>query len=271
MSLAGKTLFISGASRGIGLAIALRAARDGANIALLAKTDAPDPRLPGTIHTAAEQIRAAGGQALPLAVDIRDEEAVQKAAARTVEQFGGIDICVCNASAIFLSGSLATPAKRLDLMLDINVRGSFVTAQACLPHLQKARNPHILTLSPPLNLQPEWFARHPAYTTSKYAMSLMMYGLAAEGRAHGVAANALWPKTVIATAALAMLGGTVHAGNCRTADIVADAAWQIFMQDARTYTGQFLIDENVLRAAGVSDFGNYAVDPSQTLLPDLFI
>lgn len=271
MSLSGKTLFISGASRGIGLSIALRAARDGANIAILAKTDAPDPRLPGTIHSAAEQIRAAGGQALPLAVDIRDEEAVQRAAMQTAEQFGGIDICVCNASAIFLSSTADTPAKRLDLMLDINVRGTFITAQACLPWLKQAPNPHILTLSPPLNLQEQWFAHHPAYTTSKYAMSLMMYGLAAEGRASGVAANALWPRTVIATAALAMLGGRIKAGNCRAPDIVADAAWHVFMQDARHYSGQFLIDEDVLRAAGVTDFSPYAVDPELPLLPDLFI
>lgn len=271
MSLAGKTLFISGASRGIGLAIALRAARDGANIAILAKTSEPDPRLPGTIHSAAELITAAGGQALALAVDIRDEEAVKAAAEQTAAHFGGIDICVCNASAIFLSSALETPAKRLDLMLDINVRGTFVTAQACLPYLKQAANPHILTLSPPLDLQSKWFARHPAYTTSKYGMSLMMFGLAAEGRAYGVAANALWPKTVIATAALAMLGGAVKPENCRKPEIVADAAYQIFLQDAKAYTGQFLIDEDVLTAAGVKDFDDYAVKPGQPLLPDLFL
>lgn len=271
MSLAGKTLLISGASRGIGLAIALRAARDGANIAVLAKTEAPDARLPGTIHTAAEQIRQAGGQALSLAVDIRDETAVQRAAERTAAEFGGIDICVCNASAIFLAGTTDLPAKRLDLMLDINVRGTFVTAQACMPWLRQAANPHILTLSPPLNLHPRWFAAHPAYSTSKYAMSLMMYGLAAEGRAHGVAANALWPRTVIATAALAMLGGAVKPENCRHPTIVADAAWHILQRDARQYTGQFLIDEDVLGEAGVTDFSGYAVDPGQSLLPDLFL
>lgn len=271
MSLAGKTLLISGASRGIGLAIALRAARDGANIAVLAKTEQPDPRLPGTIHSAAEQIRAAGGQALSLAVDIRDEEAVHRAAERTAAEFGGIDICVCNASAIFLSGSTDTPAKRLDLMLDINVRGTFITAQACLPWLRRAANPHILTLSPPLDLNPRWFAGHPAYTTSKYAMSLMMVGLAAEGRSSGVAANALWPRTVIATAALAMLGGTVKPQNCRHPTIVADAAWHILQRDARHYTGQFLVDEDVLREAGMTDFDTYAVEPGQPLLPDLFL
>lgn len=271
MSLAGKTLFISGASRGIGLAIALRAARDGANITILAKTTEPDPRLPGTIHSAAELIEAAGGKALALAVDIRDEAAVQAAAQQTAEQFGGIDICVCNASAIFLSPSLETPAKRLDLMLDINVRGTFVTAQACLPYLKQAANPHILTLSPPIDLQAKWFAHHPAYTTSKFGMSLMMFGLAAEGRAYGVAANALWPKTVIATAALTMLGGAVKPENCRKPEIVADAAYQIFLQDAKTYTGQFLTDEEVLKAAGIHDFDDYAYAPGQALLPDLFL
>ena len=271
MSLARKTLFISGASRGIGLAIALRAARDGANIAILAKTSEPDPRLPGTIHSAAELIEAAGGKALALAVDIRDETAVQAAAKQTAEQFGGIDICVCNASAIFLSPTLETPAKRLDLMLDINVRGTFVTAQACLTYLKQAANPHILTLSPPIDLQAKWFAHHPAYTTSKFGMSLMMFGLAAEGRAYGVAANALWPKTVIATAALAMIGGAVKPENCRKPEIVADAAYQIFLQDAKTYTGQFLTDEAVLTAAGVINFDDYAFAPGQALLPDLFL
>lgn len=271
MSLAGKTLFISGASRGIGLAIALRAARDGANIAILAKTTEPDPRLPGTIHSAAKLIEAAGGKALALAVDIRDEAAVQAAAQQTAEHFGGIDICVCNASAIFLSPTLETPAKRLDLMLDINVRGTFVTAQACLPYLKQATNPHILTLSPPIDLQAKWFAHHPAYTTSKFGMSLMMFGLAAEGRAYGVAANALWPKTVIATAALTMLGGAVKPENCRKPEIVADAAYQIFLQDAKTYTGQFLTDEEVLKAAGIHDFDDYAYSPGQALLPDLFL
>ena len=271
MTLRGKTLFISGASRGIGLAIALRAARDGANIAILAKTDTPDPRLPGTIHSAAELITAAGGQALPLAVDIRDEQAVQHAAEATAERFGGIDICVCNASAIFLAGTPELPSKRLDLMLDINVRGSYITAQACWPWLKQAANPHILTLSPPLNLDPRWFAGHPAYTTSKYAMSLMMYGLAAEGRSQGIAANALWPQTVIATAALAMLGGLVKPEHCRQPDIVADAAHAIFLEDAKTYSGQFLIDEQVLRARGMVDFSHYAVSAGQPLLDDLFI
>lgn len=271
MSLSGKTLFITGASRGIGLAIGLRAARDGANIVILAKTETPDPRLPGTIYTAARQIEDAGGRALPLAVDIRDEEALARAAATAADTFGGIDICVCNASAIFLSSTLDTPAKRLDLMLDINVRGTFLTAQACLPWLRQSTNAHILTLSPPINLEPRWFAQHPAYSTSKYAMSLMMYGLAAEGRGHGVAANALWPASVIDTAALAMLGGRIQPGNCRHPAIVAEAAWHIFQQDARHYTGQFLTDEQVLRQAGIEDFSRWAVDPSQDLLPDLFL
>lgn len=271
MSLSGKTLLISGASRGIGLAIALRAARDGACIGILAKTEQPDPRLPGTIYSAARAIEEAGGQALPLAVDIRDEEALQAAVNRVGEHFGGIDICVCNASAIFLAGSSELPTKRLDLMLDINVRGTYLTAQACLPWLRQSSNAHILTLSPPINLDPKWFAGHPAYTTSKYAMSLMMYGLSAEGRAHGIAANALWPRTVIDTAALSMLGGRIQPGNCRSPAIVAEAAWHVFQHDARQYTGQFLVDEEVLRAAGISDFTPYAVDPQQPLLPDFFL
>ena len=269
-NLAGKTLFISGASRGIGLAIALRAARDGARIAIAAKTATPDPRLPGTINTAADAVRAAGGEALALQVDIRDEDAVQAAVARTVEHFGGIDILVNNASAISLTGTPATPLKRYDLMMDINVRGSFVCAQACLPHLQRAANPHILSLSPPLNLAPKWLGAHPAYTTSKYAMSLIALGLAEELKAQGIAVNTLWPQTLIATSALSVVGsGLGEMG--RKPEVMADAAWHILTADARQRTGHSLIDEAVLREAGVTDFTPYLVTPGVTPLLDLFL
>ena len=276
MSLRGKTLFVSGGSRGIGLAIALRAARDGANVALAAKTDAPNPKLPGTIHTAAAAIEAAGGRALPLVCDIRDEASVQAAVAATVAQFGGIDILVNNASAISLTGTLETPMKRFDLMFGVNVRGTFLCSQVCLPHLKASaaagRNPHILTLSPPLNLDPKWFAPHVAYTMAKYGMSLCVLGMAEEFRQEGIGVNALWPRTVIATAALLMIpGAREQMDRTRQPSIMADAAYAILTRDARTTTGNFFLDDDVLREAGVADFDRYAVKPGMPLLPDLFL
>ena len=269
--LKGKTLFITGASRGIGKAIALRAARDGANVAVAAKTVDPHPKLPGTIHSAAAEIASAGGKALPLAIDIRSEEQVASAVAKTVERFGGIDILVNNASAISLTGTLETPMKRFDLMFAVNVRGTFACSQACLPHLLKAENPHILNLSPPLSMEPRWFGGHCAYTMSKFGMSMCVLGMAAEFRGRGVAVNALWPRTVIATAAISMLGGTVAERVCRKPSIVADAAHAILVRDSRGCTGNFFLDEEVLREAGVTDFTPYAVDPGSPLAPDLFV
>ncbi|HET9210977.1 MAG TPA: NAD(P)-dependent oxidoreductase [Thermoanaerobaculia bacterium] len=269
--LKGKTLFITGASRGIGKAIALRAAADGANVAIAAKTAEPHPKLPGTIYSAAEEIEATGGRALPLQVDIRDEDQVLAAVARTVETFGGIDILVNNASAISLTSTLETPMKRFDLMWGVNARGTYLCSQACLPHIKRAANPHILTLSPPLNLDPKWFAHHVAYTIAKYGMSLCVLGMAEEFRKDGIAVNALWPRTVIHTAALAMLGGITPPENCRKPEIVADAAHVILTRDSREQTGRFLIDEDVLREAGVSDFERYAVTPGKPLHPDLFL
>jgi citronellol/citronellal dehydrogenase len=269
-TLAGKTLFITGASRGIGLAIALRAARDGANVAIAAKTERPHPKLPGTIHDAAAAIEAAGGRALPIRCDIREEDEVRAAVAATVERFGGIDVLVNNASAISLTGTLETPMKRFDLMFGVNVRGTFLTSQACLPHLLNAPNPHILNLAPPPNLDPKWFGPHVAYTMAKYGMSLCVLGMAEEFRDRGVAVNALWPRTVIHTAALAMIPG-VEARGCRTPEIMADAAHAVLTTPSRERTGQFLIDEDVLRAVGVTDFERYAVEPGQPLLPDLFL
>lgn len=269
-TLQGKTLFISGASRGIGLAIALRAARDGANVVIAAKTAEPDPRLPGTIHTAAAEVEAAGGRALALQLDIRDEDAVQAAVARAAEHFGGIDILVNNASAISLTRTPDTPLKRYDLMMDINVRGSFVCAQACLPHLKRAANPHILSLSPPLNLDPKWLGVHAAYTTSKYAMSLIALGLAEELKAQGIAVNTLWPQTIIATSALNV--ASVGLGEMgRKPQIMADAAWHVLTADSRSLTGRSLIDEAVLREAGVTDFSAYLVTPGVTPIIDLFL
>ncbi len=275
-SLAGKTMFISGGSRGIGLAIALRAARDGASVAIAAKTDSPNPKLPGTIHTAAAEIERAGGQALPLLCDIRDESAIAAAVAATVDRFGGIDILINNASAISLTGTLATPLKRFDLMFGVNVRGTFACSQACLPHLVRAadagRNPHILTLSPPLSLDPSWFAPHVAYTMSKYGMSMCVLGMAEEFRAQGVAVNALWPRTVIATAALAMIPeAAAQLERTRRPEIMADAAHAVLVRDARTTTGNFFLDEDVLRETGVTDFERYATKPGNPLLPDLFL
>ncbi|NBB92176.1 MAG: SDR family NAD(P)-dependent oxidoreductase [Gammaproteobacteria bacterium] len=270
-SLAGKTLFITGASRGIGLSIALKAAADGANVAVAAKTDRPHPKLPGTIHTAAEEIEKAGGQALPLKVDIRDETAVAEAMAQTADAFGGIDVLVNNASAIYLAPTPDVPMKRYDLMHNVNTRGTFVCSQAALPHLEKADNPHILNLSPPLNMDPKWFAPHVAYTMAKYGMSMCVLGMAEEFRDRGIAVNALWPKTVIATAALAMLGDAVKPENCRKPEILADTAHWILTQPSREVTGHFFIDEDVLEKMGVTELDQYAVKPGEELLPDLFL
>jgi len=263
MSLAGKTLFVSGASRGIGLAIALRAARDGANVAIVAKTTQEHPKLPGTIYTAADEIEKAGGAALAIACDIRDEEKVREAAAATAEKFGGIDICVNNASAISLTPTLKTDMKRYDLMQSINTRGTFVCSQATLPYLKKAANPHILTLSPPLDMRAKWFAPHVAYTIAKFGMSLCTLGMAEEFRGEGVAVNSLWPLTTIDTAAVRnLLGGEGMAKSSRTPEVLADAAYAIFNRPSRECTGNFFIDEEVLIAEGVTDLAKYAAGPS---------
>ena len=270
-SLRGKTLFITGASRGIGKAIALRAAKDGANVAIAAKTSAPNPKLPGTIHSAAEEIEAAGGAALALQVDIREEDQVKRAVAETAERFGGIDVLVNNASAIFLAGTVDTPMKRWDLMSGVNARGTFLCSQACIPFLARSENPHILMLSPPLTLKPQWFAPHVAYSIAKYSMSLCVLGMAEELRDQGIAVNALWPRTIIATAALNLLGGDETAKHGRTPEIVADAAHAILTRPSREATGNFFIDDDVLRAEGVTDLETYRVDPSEELWPDLFL
>ena len=269
-SLAGKTLFITGASRGIGLAIALRAARDGANVAIAAKSSVPNPKLPGTIHTAAQAVNDAGGRGLALKCDIREEDEVKAAMAATADAFGGIDILVNSASAIWLAGALDTPMKRFDLMQQVNARGSFLCAQACLPHLLQAPNPHILTLAPPPNLDPKWWGPHTGYTLAKMGMSFVTLGLAAEFGPRGIAVNALWPRTVIATDAINMIPG-VELVQCRKPEIMADAAHAVLVRRAAGFSGRFLIDEAVLREAGVEDFRRYAVDPSQPLLPDLFL
>jgi citronellol/citronellal dehydrogenase len=275
MNLAGKTIFISGGSRGIGLAIVKRAAADGANVAIAAKTVEPNPKLPGTIYSAAEEIEAAGGKALALACDIRDEQQVVAATRKTAETFGGIDILINNASAISLTSTEATPMKRFDLMFGVNVRGTFLCTQACLPYLKQSaerkRNPHILTLSPPLNMNPRWFAPHAAYTMAKYGMSMCVLGHAAEFRQYGIAVNALWPRTVIQTAALQMIPG-IKPEHCRTPEIMADAAYQILISDASTTTGNFFIDDEVLKKAGVTDLNKYSVVAgSRELMPDLFL
>ncbi|HEV2531867.1 NAD(P)-dependent oxidoreductase [Phenylobacterium sp.] len=272
MSLSGKTLFITGASRGIGLAIGLRAARDGANVVIAAKTAEPHPKLPGTIYTAAEEIEAVGGKALPLIVDVRDEASVLEGVAKAVDRFGGIDICVNNASAIQLTGTLQTDMKRYDLMNQVNARGSFLTSKACLPHLKAAANPHVLMISPPLDMSAKWFAGHTAYTMAKFGMSMCVLGMSAEFKADGVAFNALWPRTGIATAAIKFaLAGDEGMRRCRTPEIMADAAHAVFLKPARDFSGNFLIDDTFLYGEGERDFDKYRVDPSQPLMPDFFV
>jgi citronellol/citronellal dehydrogenase len=270
--LRGKTLFITGASRGIGLAIALRAARDGANVTVAAKTEAPHPKLPGTIHSAVQELEAAGGRALACVVDVRDERQIQAAVTRTVETFGGIDILVNNASAISLSRTRDTPMKRFDLMHQVNTRGTFACTQACLPHLEKSANPHVLVMSPPPSLDARWFAPHLGYTLSKMGMSLCVLGLAEELRGAGIGVNALWPRTIIATAAVRnLLGGEESIRGSRTPEIVADAAHAILTRPSRQTTGRFFIDDEVLAEAGITDLSRYAVVPGAPLLPDLFL
>ena len=269
MSLAGKTLFITGASRGIGLAIALAAARDGANIAIAAKTEKPDPRLPGTIHSAAEEIEKAGGKALAMACDIRFEDQVAAAMDACVARFGGVDIVVNNASAISLTDTLETPAKRFDLMHQVNARGTYMVSQAAIPHLLKAQNPHVLMLSPPLDMKPKWFAPHTAYSMAKFGMSMCVLGMAAEfaGR---IAFNALWPRTAIATSAIANTFGADAMRHCRKPQILADAAHAIF-QKPKSFSGNFLIDDVFLWGEGVRDFDQYRMDPAAELYPDFFV
>jgi citronellol/citronellal dehydrogenase len=272
MSLNGKTLFITGASRGIGLAIALRAARDGANIAIAAKTAEPHKHLPGTIYSAAEEIEKAGGKALPLIVDVREEASVYDAVEKAVAAFGGIDICVNNASAIQLTPTLATDMKRYDLMNQVNARGSYMTSKACIPHLKKAANPHVLMLSPPLDMSPRWFQGHVAYTMAKFGMSMCVLGMAEEFREDGIAFNALWPRTGIATAAIQFaLAGEEGMKSCRTPEIMADAAHAIFEKPSREFTGNFLIDDSFLYDEGERDFDKYRVDPTTKLMPDFFV
>jgi len=272
MSLKGKTLFITGASRGIGLAIALRAAKDGANIAIAAKTAEPHPKLPGTIHTAAKEIEAAGGKALPLVVDVRDEENVVAAIERTAAYFGGIDVCVNNASAIQLTPTTMTDMKRYDLMHQVNARGTFMVSKYCIPHLKRAQNPHILNLSPPLDMSERWFSGHVAYTMAKYGMSMCVLGMAGELKPDGIAVNALWPRTGIATAAIKnALAGDEGMKMCRTPDIMADAAHVILTKPSRTFTGNFCIDDTLLWEEGVRDFDKYRVDPTRDLMPDFFV
>jgi len=272
MSLAGKTLFITGASRGIGLAIALRAARDGANVTIAAKTAEPHPKLSGTIYTAAEEIERAGGKALPLVVDVRDETMVRDALDKTAARFGGVDIVINNASAIQLTSVADTDMKRFDLMHQINTRGTFVVSKWAIPFLEKAANPHILMLSPPLDMKEKWFAPHTAYSMAKFGMSLVVLGLAGELRPKGIAVNALWPRTLIATAAVQnLLGGDAMIRKGRKPEIVADAAYAIFSKPSRELTGRFLIDDNFLAENGVDDFDRYRVDPTQELAPDFFV
>lgn len=271
-NLKGKTLFVTGASRGIGHAIALRAARDGANVVIAAKTAEPHPKLEGTIYTAAEDMEKAGGKALPLVVDIRYEEQVEQAVAKAVETFGGIDILVNNASAIFLAGTVDTPMKRFDLMHQVNARGTYLCSQKCIPHLQKAANPHILNLAPPLSMKAKWFKNHTAYTMAKMGMSMCVLGMSAEFADAGIAVNALWPRTTIATAAIRnIIGGDEMMQRSRTPEIMADAAHAVLTSPSRECTGNFFIDEDFLRTRGVTDFNRYAVDPSQELMPDFFV
>ncbi len=272
MSLAGKTLFITGASRGIGLAIGLRAARDGANIVIAAKTAEPHKKLPGTIYSAAEEVEKAGGQALPVVVDVREPESVNAAVEAAAARFGGIDICVNNASAIQLTGTLQTDIRRYDLMNQVNARGTFIVSRACIPHLKNASNPHVLALSPPLDMSPHWFRNHVAYTMAKYGMSMCMLGMAEEFREEGIAFNALWPRTGVATAAIEFaLTGEEGLRHCRTVDIMADAAYAIFNKPARECTGNFFIDDVLLYAEGERDFDKYRVDATKNLMPDFFV
>jgi citronellol/citronellal dehydrogenase len=272
MTLQGKTLFITGASRGIGKAIGMRAARDGANVVIAAKTTEPHARLPGTIHSAAEDIEKAGGKALACVVDVRDEVQIAAAVAEAVKRFGGIDILVNNASAISLTGTLETPMKRFDLMHGVNTRGTFACSQACIPHLAKAENPHILNISPPLHMEARWFAPHVAYTMAKFGMSMCVLGMAEELRGKRIAVNALWPRTAIATAAVQnLLGGDQAIAGCRTVDIMADAAHVILTAKSTDKTGQFLVDDDVLASVGVTDLTRYAVTPGAPLVPDFFI
>ena len=270
-TLRGKTLLITGASRGIGLAIALRAAREGANVVIAAKSVVANPKLPGTIRSAAAAVEAAGGQALAVPMDVRDSDAIDMAVTAAVARFGGIDILVNNASAIWLAGTAATPVKRFDLMHQICTRGTFLMTRACLPYLRRAANPHVLMLAPPPTLDPRWFKNHTAYTIAKLGMSMCVLGMSAEFAELGIAVNALWPRTVIATAAVAMLGDAVKPEHCRKPEIVADAAHWMLTRPARDYSGHFAIDEEVLRAAGISDLERYAVLPGAALLPDLFL
>jgi len=270
-NLAGKTLLVTGASRGIGKAIAIRAARDGANIAVAAKTHQKHPVLPGTIHTAVEEINAAGGHGLAIRLDVRDEDSIEQAVAETISHFGGLDILVNNASAIMLAGTLDLPVKRFDLMFQTNVRGTYLMSRACIPHLMEAANPHVLNLAPPLNMNPKWFKNHVAYTMAKYGMSMCVLGMSEEFRKAGIAFNALWPRTVIATAALNVLNGRFKPEHCRTEEIMADAAHAIFRQNARQCTGRFFLDEDVLRGTGVTDFSRYSVKEGEPLMKDLFL
>lgn len=272
MSLKGKTLFITGGSRGIGLAIAIKAARDGANVTIAAKTAEPHPKLEGTIYTAAAEIEAAGGKCLPLMVDVRDEQSVAEAIAKTAQTFGGLDIVVNNASAISLTNTQMTDMKRYDLMHQINTRGTFMVSKYAIPHLEKAENPHILMLSPPLDMKMRWFAPHLAYTMAKYGMSLCVLGLAGELAPKGIAVNALWPRTTVATAAVKnLLGGDKMVQASRTPEMLADAAYMVFNKPSRSFSGNFLIDDNFMAGEGVTDFTPYRVDPSVPLMPDFFV
>ena len=272
MSLKHKTLFVTGASRGIGKAIGVRAAQDGANVVVAAKTTEPHPRLPGTIYTAVEDIEAAGGKGLAVATDIRFEDQVRAAVDKAVDTFGGIDICVNNASAIFVAGTLNTPMKRYDLMHEVNARGTFMVSQACLPNLLKADNPHILNIAPPLNLTPGWFGRHLAYTMAKFGMSMCVLGMAEELKEQGVAVNALWPVTTVATAAIQnLLGGDEMMRQSRKPEVMGDAAHAILLRDSRSCTGNFYTDEEVLKEEGVTDLTHYAVDPTEKLRTDIFL
>jgi len=270
-TLAGKTLFVTGGSRGIGLAIAKRAAQDGANIIIAAKTAEPHPTLPGTIHTAAAEVEEAGGRALPIVCDIRDDDAVNSAVERGADRFGGIDIVINNASAIALLGTEQMTMRRFDLMHQVNARGTFLVSKTCLPWLVKAENPHILALSPPLNMLEKWFAPHVAYSMAKYGMSMCVLGMAGEFREQGIAVNALWPRTTIATAAVNMLGGDEMMRHSRKPEIMADAAHAIVTKPSREFTGNFCIDDDVVEAAGVTDLRSYSVDPAVQPMPDFFV